>query len=318
MSRLDDLVDLIQSANDVYLINPERNVRSAFIQIDDLCELTMKSWLQSETFARQRQCVTALETAGVVNTDAHRSRMRHFFSGTIDLSTLLAKLGITAGSSLEAALNAALAVHQPLTDWSANSAPGMFKNFDNLVMEVKGIRSTPVHQTLHDALDRIEERRGNRNDFFHDQNKSGLTVDGPSCLSAFIDLYRLNELLYGQEFIDRIKANAVVKAQIAVINLRLLSGTTSKVADPYHEVLKKSALRLTIYSPGHEYCLLHRDPSAMLQLLQAKFGNLRTKLNNKIIKIDSMPQPTAEHSQNRLLCEIDSALYHQIITDWLA
>jgi hypothetical protein len=46
MSRIDDLVDLIQAANDIYLINPTRNVRMAYIQIDDLCELAMKSWLQ--------------------------------------------------------------------------------------------------------------------------------------------------------------------------------------------------------------------------------------------------------------------------------
>jgi hypothetical protein len=46
MSRVDDLIDLIQTANDFYLINPNRNVRMAYIQIDDLCELAMKSWLQ--------------------------------------------------------------------------------------------------------------------------------------------------------------------------------------------------------------------------------------------------------------------------------
>ena len=46
MSRLDDLIDLIQTANEIYLINPDRNVRTAYIQIDDLCELTMKSYLQ--------------------------------------------------------------------------------------------------------------------------------------------------------------------------------------------------------------------------------------------------------------------------------
>lgn len=46
MARIDDLIDLIQTANDIYLINPARNTRSAYIQIDDLCELGMKSYLQ--------------------------------------------------------------------------------------------------------------------------------------------------------------------------------------------------------------------------------------------------------------------------------
>lgn len=46
MPRIDDLVDLTQMANDIYLVNPSRNVRMAYIQIDDLCELAMKTWLQ--------------------------------------------------------------------------------------------------------------------------------------------------------------------------------------------------------------------------------------------------------------------------------
>ncbi len=46
MSRVDDLVALVQSANDVYLVNPTRNARMAYILVDDICELAMKSWLQ--------------------------------------------------------------------------------------------------------------------------------------------------------------------------------------------------------------------------------------------------------------------------------
>jgi hypothetical protein len=45
MSREADLVDLIQTANEIYLMNPSGNARSAYIQIDDLCELILKSWL---------------------------------------------------------------------------------------------------------------------------------------------------------------------------------------------------------------------------------------------------------------------------------
>ena len=48
MSRIDDLIALVQSANDTYLVNPNRNARVAYILIDDICELAMKSWLQME------------------------------------------------------------------------------------------------------------------------------------------------------------------------------------------------------------------------------------------------------------------------------
>ena len=46
MSREADLVDLIKTANEIYLVNPAGNARSAYIQIDDLCELILKSFLQ--------------------------------------------------------------------------------------------------------------------------------------------------------------------------------------------------------------------------------------------------------------------------------
>jgi hypothetical protein len=54
MSRVNDLIYLIQTTNQIYLIDPKHHTRSAFIQIDDLCELTMKSWLQNDTLLRQR------------------------------------------------------------------------------------------------------------------------------------------------------------------------------------------------------------------------------------------------------------------------
>jgi hypothetical protein len=51
MSREADLVDLIKTANEIYLVNPAGNARSAYIQIDDLCELIMKSYLQASVNA---------------------------------------------------------------------------------------------------------------------------------------------------------------------------------------------------------------------------------------------------------------------------
>ncbi len=51
MSRESDLVDLIKPANEIYLVNPASNARSAYIQIDDLCELIMKSYLQANVNA---------------------------------------------------------------------------------------------------------------------------------------------------------------------------------------------------------------------------------------------------------------------------
>jgi hypothetical protein len=47
MSRTDDLIDLLRATNDILLVNEVQNVRSAYIQVDDLCELALKSFLQA-------------------------------------------------------------------------------------------------------------------------------------------------------------------------------------------------------------------------------------------------------------------------------
>jgi len=47
MSRVDDLADLVKTTNDILLVNEAQNVRTVYIQVDDLCELALKSYLQA-------------------------------------------------------------------------------------------------------------------------------------------------------------------------------------------------------------------------------------------------------------------------------
>ena len=317
MSRLSDLVELIQSANDIYLIEPSRNVRSIFILVDHLCELTMKSWLQLETTKRQQACIQDLEGEGVVTTDAHRSRMKNFFSGTIDQAELETKLGITAGSSRIPILNATLAAHQPWEDWSANSSPTAFKNFDAIITEVKNLRSASPHQNLHDVLDRIDTRRGNRNDFFHDQNKSGLTVDDLSCLGALLDLYLLCELLYGVDYTALVNSRAIVKAQIGLIKLRQLYTNDGILLTPYRRVFFNSKTELIPNGLAHEYCTLHASPNRLINLLKSEYEFMIENNQTEIDKINSMTRVRQSHHHS--LSEYNSAneLYRRAIDECL-
>jgi hypothetical protein len=47
MSRVDDLADLVKTTNDILFANEAQNIRTVYIQVDDLCELALKSYLQA-------------------------------------------------------------------------------------------------------------------------------------------------------------------------------------------------------------------------------------------------------------------------------
>lgn len=64
MSRLDDIIDLIQTTNEVYFITAPGRVRTAYILVDDIVELTLKTFLQEKTLERRRNCQSRLKSLG--------------------------------------------------------------------------------------------------------------------------------------------------------------------------------------------------------------------------------------------------------------
>lgn len=156
MSRVDDLIDLVRTINDILLVNEVHNVRTVFIQVDDLCELSLKSYLQA-------------------NVDGW---------DPVD--------GEIAGRP-------------------------RFKRFWTVMEEVRD--QFPQDEQLSDVLDRFGDRREERNYFFHDHSLSGLTVTREKCLGALCDLYVLLGILF-PDFWNKVEANNILKAQIAVIRLK--------------------------------------------------------------------------------------------------
>jgi hypothetical protein len=66
MSRLDDVLELIQTTNEVYFITAPGRVRTAYILVDDIVELSLKIFLQEKTYEQRRNCQAVLESASLV------------------------------------------------------------------------------------------------------------------------------------------------------------------------------------------------------------------------------------------------------------
>ena len=317
MSRINDLLDLIQNTNDFYLMNPARNVRSVYIQIDDLCELAMKSWLQLDTAKRQELFLLDLVNVGLVATQQHRAQVRRYFNGAIDQAGLEQGLGAMTGAN-QVRLNSAITTHQPLQDWSANIGNG-FKDFEYVVGEVKDATPTaakPENAELHRVLDRFVERRANRNRFFHDQNQTGLTVDNDTCLAAFTDLFWMCAYLFDQEYIEALQAKAVVRAQISIIKLKQY-GTQIGVALAQYQLFltERGTIKVGANTIGHEFCALHEDARNFLLKLQRYFENQVTERQGKAQRIEGLTRRTRDHLEKLTDLNAEIEVYKGILRE---
>jgi hypothetical protein len=181
------------------------NVRSAYIQIDDLCELIMKSFLQ------------------------------------INVST-----------------------------WSAvshqHNGRDYFKGFWTITNEVR--QQLPGNQMVSDILDRIEDRRTNRNRFFHDHQMSGLTVTDDHCLQSFCDLYALFHALFPSALTSH--ATPVLRAQVGAIHALKDCAQDPSKRQRYNSIISmwrneerpltlrgKGELKLKFSNLAYEYCVIH-------------------------------------------------------------
>jgi hypothetical protein len=205
MSRESDLVDLIKTANEIYLVNPAGNARLAYIQIDDLCELIMKSYLQMKV------------------------------NGWSPVS------------------------HQ-------HNGKDYFKGFWKITSEVRN--QLPGNQGVSDLLDRLEDRRTNRNRFFHDHTMSGLTITDDHCLQAFCDLFELFDALFPNGFNNYL--TSVLRAQVGAIHaLRNCSQDPGKrkqynsiISDwrneePSLTLRSKGELKISFANLAYDYCVIH-------------------------------------------------------------
>lgn len=238
MSRLADLIELIQGANDVYLANPDRNARSAYIQIDQLCELILKSWLQAN-----------------------------------------------------------------VSGWSAishtsPSGRNFYKGFRDLMSDVRG--QTLGNTSLHAVLDQFRDRRDKRNNFFHNPDLAGLTVQQSECLQAYCELYELMELLFATDYTDAVVREPILRTQIAMIRLRNHGRHVERVLDHYRAIIGDSKEKtLQTNNSRFEYYLLYDHPGELYDRLKRYFMDLATQMQGEIDRIDGLVRPTRHHHAQR-------------------
>lgn len=297
MSRLDDLIDLIQTTNEVYFITAPGRVRTAYILVDDIVELALKTFLQEKALEQRENCQNALQTAGLVVSKNHRNALRRYFEEEIDLTQLSTDLGRgTVGIPLiQPELN-----RFPLVQhWSANR-PDARNTFDSVIDEVKpffptvtGLPALPAIVLLNEA----SARHKTRNKFYHDHQQTGLTIDDEKCLRALCGMFDLMECLF-PTWSDYIKASNTVRCQIGVLRLKkaALAGQSDFV-HLYNEALDqlKRNHRYDIEHRSVEHSLIHTVSDRFFWALREQFTNRIAELQNEIRRIQGLTRQTGKH-----------------------
>ncbi|HHG90167.1 MAG TPA: hypothetical protein ENJ90_06790 [Devosia sp.] len=298
MSRLDDLIDLIQTTNEVYFITAPGRVRTAFILVDDIIELALKTFLQEKALEQREQCQQALKTAGLVTSSGHRSALRRYFTEEINRRSLGQSLGVSKDRRRSRLLTRILRKYPLIQHWSVNQ-PDNFRNYYQVVEEVKQFFPSGdiAHSLLGDAFDRHKLR----NKFYHDHQQSGLTIDDDKCLRALCGMFDLMEHLF-PHWLAHVQTYDTVRCQIGVLRLKkaALSGR-QEVVDPYNDALNqlKRDHRYDRERRSVEHSLVHTVSDRFFRALREQFENKIAELQYRINQIDSMKRPQQRHRDER-------------------
>jgi hypothetical protein len=301
MSRLDDIIDLIQTTNEVYFITAPGRVRTAYILVDDIVELTLKTFLQEKALEQRTACQTDLEAAGLVTSDRHRSNLRRYYEEEIDINDLSNSLGRGAGGV--PILQGHFINYPLLQHWSANN-PSARNTFDTVINEVKPFFPPSASGVAHPASDLLDEalqRHTTRNKFYHDHQQTGLTIDDDKCLRALCGMFDLMEYLF-PDFIDKVKQNHTVRCQIGVLRLKKTSSIGQmELTQPYLNALEqiKKGHQYDIHERAIEHSLVHTVSDRFFQALQEEFEYRINQLRLRIFEIDHMRRQQRRHQTEK-------------------
>ncbi|MGB3192871.1 MAG: hypothetical protein WBB43_25965 [Limnoraphis sp.] len=308
MSRLDDIIELIQTTNEVYFITAPGRVRTAYILIDDIIELSLKIFLQEKAYEQRINCQRDLENARLVTTEKHlvkagtlRDNLRRYFEEKLNIEELSNNLKLgTGGISI---LQGYFASYPLIRHWSAND-PNSRKTFDKVIDDVKPFfalpTTAPVGTPPNPATSLLDEaliRHKTRNKFYHDQNLSGLDINDEKCLSALCAMFDLVEHLF-PTFSDEVKRKHTVRCQIGVLRLKQTASLGHReLSQPYEAALKllKKGHKYDFESRSVEHSLVHTVSDRFFDSLREQFKNKIAKLQVRINKIDNMKRPRQDH-----------------------
>jgi hypothetical protein len=257
---LDDIIELIQTTNEVYFITAPGRVRTAFLLVDDIIELAFKIFLQEKTIERRANSQTSLESTGIVISNPHRKKLREYFEEEIDINELSIALGL--GQSSVSTLQAQLSQFEPLQHWSANNSDAR-KLFNDVIDEVKNLfpplPSGDVHP-IFSMLDEALARHKRRNKFYHDHQQVGVTINDDQCLTALCSVFDLIDILF-PDFSACIQDSKykIVRCQIGILRLKLAAHGFQDLKEPYNKALQQLEKNHRIYrwSDNFEHSILH-------------------------------------------------------------
>ncbi|MBP8000289.1 MAG: hypothetical protein KA314_11615 [Chloroflexi bacterium] len=291
MSRLDDLIDLIQTTNEVYFITAPGRVRTAYILVDDIVELALKTFLQEKTLEQRQNCQSALETARFVTSSNHRNALQRYFEAKSDLATLSSDLGRgTAGISLiQTELN-----HFPLVQhWSANDS-SKTPHYPEVVRDVKSFFLSG--HSIVPMLDAAADRHNVRNKFYHDHQHAGLTIDDDKCLTALCGMYDLITALF-PTFTTHLQQTKykIIRCQIGVLRLKLAAHGAQDLKEPYNKALAQFERnhQITKWSDNFEHSILHTISENFFVALREQLREAIAQKKSRVDKITQMRNPNA-------------------------
>jgi len=297
MSRLDDLIDLIRTTNEVYFITAPNRVRTVFILVDDIVELALKSHLQEQALMERACCIDDLKAAGLATADKHEKSLALYFDEDLEIDDLPKRFGLN-GPDAPTKLKLHLDKYSLLRHWSLIK-PGSHVSFDDVVDEVKKLH--PADAELLRLLDNSYKRHKLRNDFYHDPNKARLTVDDDECLRALRDLFLLMEALFPEfrRTLQNNKEYKTVRCQIGVLRLKLEARSSRELKEPYNEALQLLQKDFKPEAEIHEHNILHSISDRFYAALGDRFRQSISKLESRVDQIDRMRNMTAQQKGER-------------------
>ncbi|MEZ4865550.1 MAG: hypothetical protein R3C14_29840 [Caldilineaceae bacterium] len=93
MSQLENLIELIRTVNEVYFITAPERVRAAYILVDDMVELALKTFLYLHTQSQREQCIADFRAAGLLSSNTKQRALESYFDGVLEVAELANKLG---------------------------------------------------------------------------------------------------------------------------------------------------------------------------------------------------------------------------------
>lgn len=288
MAGLENLIELIRTTNEVYFITAPERVRAAYILVDDIVELALKTYLQDYTLRQREAFIAALENAGIVNSDQHRQNMRRYFRGDLDFSELARALGQN-GDNAQTQLQNSMDQFGDLQHWSVNN-PENRTDFGRITQEI--IDMQPPNSPVIDLLNRARERHNLRNSMYHDHSQAGWSISDIRCLRAMCDLFYLMESLFPDflNLLQRPQYNTV-RCQVEVLRLKLQAEDGSQeIAKPYNDALEqlKRNHRYDLNPRSVEHSIIHTVSDRFFFALRERFQDEIAQIELRIDELNEM------------------------------